>query len=51
MPKRVFAENACMGSSYKILTILIILLSGLVTFSVFADSAAASSLSIMITKE
>jgi len=47
MPKRAFVENVCMSSSYKILTILIVLLSGLVTFSVFAESAATSSLSII----
>ncbi|MGY5858030.1 MAG: hypothetical protein RTU63_01575 [Candidatus Thorarchaeota archaeon] len=47
MPKRAFVEIFCMGRPFKILIILSILLSGLVTFSVFIESADASSLTII----
>jgi hypothetical protein len=47
MPKRAFVESTCMGKPYKILVILIILLSGSITFSIFTESVDASSMSII----
>jgi hypothetical protein len=47
MPKRAFAEIGDMTRLYKVLTIVIVLLSGLVSISISTQTVDASSLSII----